>query len=211
MIELNFFIKHLLNKLLCIAYNKPLPVLTNHEKDLLSEFRASFFELPVITKTDLLPSEAVWINYLNRLRQLVLNQEPREFLRWSPVAETMFIVFARFIFTELKYLKSCPNWNTRWRAAIKESSIGNPVLYLFYKSSSGNLIQHAYHLAQFEEKTGSEVHDMKYVLEFGGGYGSMCRLFFNLGFSGKYIIFDFPAFNALQSYYLKSIGIFRYV
>jgi hypothetical protein len=33
----------------------------------------------------------------------------------------------------------------------------------------------------------------------------MCRLFYNLGFKGKYIIFDLPPFSALQKFYLKTI------
>ncbi len=45
------------------------------------------------------------------------------------------------------------------------------------------------------------------ILEFGGGYGSMCRLAHNLGFRGDYIIYDFPEFCALQTFFLKSIGL----
>ena len=35
----------------------------------------------------------------------------------------------------------------------------------------------------------------------------MCRLFYNLGFRGKYIIFDLAPFAALQRYYLQATGI----
>jgi hypothetical protein len=45
------------------------------------------------------------------------------------------------------------------------------------------------------------------VFEFGGGYGSLCRLFFRLGFRGRYVIFDLPHFSALQQYFLSSIEI----
>jgi hypothetical protein len=34
----------------------------------------------------------------------------------------------------------------------------------------------------------------------------MCRLFHNLGFRGRYVIFDLPPFSALQRYYLKASG-----
>src|SRR5438105_15465751 len=34
----------------------------------------------------------------------------------------------------------------------------------------------------------------------------MCRLFHNLGFRGRYLIFDLPAFSALQRFFLRSIG-----
>jgi hypothetical protein len=106
----------------------------------------------------------------------------------------------------MKYLKQHHEWNTRWRSAINEISVGNPIPYIFYPASSGNLIHHAYHVAQFEEKTKYKIQDMEFVFEFGGGYGSMCRLFHNLGFRGKYVIFDLPSFSALQTYYLKTGG-----
>jgi hypothetical protein len=48
---------------------------------------------------------------------------------------------------------------------------------------------------------------MQFVFEFGGGYGSMCRLLHNLGFRGRYLIFDLPAFSRLQRYFLSSIGV----
>jgi hypothetical protein len=35
----------------------------------------------------------------------------------------------------------------------------------------------------------------------------MCRLFFNLGFRGRYIIFDLPPFSGLQVYFLKTLGL----
>jgi hypothetical protein len=34
----------------------------------------------------------------------------------------------------------------------------------------------------------------------------MCRLLHNLGFRGRYILFDFPAFSALQRFFLGTIG-----
>jgi hypothetical protein len=48
---------------------------------------------------------------------------------------------------------------------------------------------------------------MNYIFEFGGGYGTMCKLFHNLGFRGKYLIFDLPVFSALQTFYLKAAGL----
>lgn len=45
------------------------------------------------------------------------------------------------------------------------------------------------------------------VLEFGGGYGSLCRGFHRCGFKGKYMIFYFPHFSTLQRFFLGSAGI----
>jgi hypothetical protein len=44
------------------------------------------------------------------------------------------------------------------------------------------------------------------IVEFGGGYGSLCRIVHKLGFKGKYIVFDLPEFVALQKFYLGSLA-----
>jgi hypothetical protein len=200
-------LRAIVKKLFGLVFDRPLPLPSSEEKAFLSELQTAFRELPVLETTNALPSEAAWLSYMNRLRELVLNQDPREFLRWDIVAQTLFVSSARYISTELKYLKHRPDWNTRWRTAIKESSVGHPFPCVFYPASSGNLIHHAYHVAQFEEKTKVQVHNMDCVFEFGGGYGSMCRLFYNLGFRGRYIIFDLASLSALQRYFLRTLGL----
>ena len=182
------------------------PQLSGQEQVFLLELKESFRAMPVMDTGDGLLSQRQWAKHMNRLRELVLSANPREFLRWDVVSSTMFVSRAAYIRTELRYLRCCPDWDARWRAAIKESRVGHPRLYIFYPPSSENLIHHAYHLAQFEQKTQRPVDRMNYVLEFGGGYGSMCRLFYNLGFCGKYVIFDLPPFSALQRYYLQTQG-----
>lgn len=189
------------------AFDRPLRPATSADEALASELRAAFRRLPVADTTNALPSEQRWLSHMNRLRTLVLDQDPRAFLRWDVVTATMFVGSPRYVLTELRHLKRRADWGTRWRAALRESRAGHPPPFLFYPASSGNLIHHAYHLAQFEEKTGVRAQELDFVLEFGGGYGSMCRLFHNLGFRGNYVILDLPAFSALQIYYLKSLGL----
>ena len=113
----------------------------------------------------------------------------------------------KYIITELDHLRRKPDWNKRWREAIVEVAVGHPTVFKKYPRSSGNLIHHAYHISEFEEKTGVKVDNVDLVFEFGGGYGSMCRLFHNLHFNGRYVIFDFPHLTSLQTYFLRSIGI----
>lgn len=119
----------------------------------------------------------------------------------------MFAEAEPYISQALRYLQGLPDWKIRWRPALRESRVGCPRPYFRFPLTSANLINHGFHLANFEEKTRTKVNDHEYILEFGGGYGSMCRLCYNLGFNGKYIIFDLPQFSALQIYYLKCLGI----
>jgi hypothetical protein len=119
----------------------------------------------------------------------------------------MVVGNAEFVRDELNYLKDLPDWKSRWEKALEESPVGNPTLYNDFPSSSGNLIHQAYHLAQFENKTGMDISHAKIVFEFGGGYGSMCRLVHGLNFKGRYVIFDLPPFSALQRFFLNMNGI----
>ncbi len=186
---------------------KPLQPPGTFEIQNIAELQEIFRAMPLFETDGYTASEAIWRSNMNRLRELILTHDVRKFLRWDVITKTMFIDTASYIFKELNYLKHHSAWHTRWSAALKESPAGFSRPYAFYPVSSGNLIHHSYHLAQFEEKTQSQVHNLEYVFEFGGGYGSMCRLFYNLGFRGKYIIFDLPPFSALQEYYLKTLGI----
>src|SRR5689334_1848175 len=160
-------LKRLLGKLLAIVVDKPLPPASPHELALLEELREAFSLTAPLNTADVPASQAIWLNNLNRLRELVIEDDPREFLRWDVVQDSMFVTTAPYVTKELVALKRNPLWNSRWRKALQESPAGHPVPYPFFPKTSGNLIHHAYHLAQFEEKTGLAVNDMDSVLEFG--------------------------------------------
>lgn len=152
------------------------------------------------------PVGTSWADHMSTLRGLILNDDPRKFLRWDVIRYTMFVENSVYGFRELLHLFR-GDWKGRWRQAIQESPTGHPAPFYLYPSSSGNLIHQAYHLRLFEDTTGIGIDGMGIVLEFGGGYGSMCRLVHRLGFKGQYIIFDLPEFSALQRFFLKGVGV----
>jgi len=200
-------LRKIVQKISIFINDKPLPPVRDDELRLIDELKDSFSKLSLPEKTTGLHSEMQWFQNMKRLKELVLTGNPREFLRWDVIKKTMFVASAKYIPVELKYLKERENWVTRWESAINESCAGHPPPYAFYPKSSGNLIHQAYHLAVFEANTEENVLDIDLVVEFGGGYGSMCRLFFNLGYKGKYIIYDLEPFSFLQKFYLKLINI----
>lgn len=149
---------------------------------------------------------AEWTQNRRRLRELVGRDDPRRFLQWDVVRETMFVGNARLIPTELACLRASKDWR-RWRRVLREDVAGLPDRCRFYLPSSGNLIHHAYSLCRFEQAVGRPIAQFQSILEFGGGYGSFCRLAHRLGFKGQYVIFDLPEFSALQEYFLESVGV----
>ncbi|MBI2471666.1 MAG: glycosyltransferase [Planctomycetes bacterium] len=182
---------------------------SSNGQQLIAELRESISELMASTQINTV-SHSIrkeWVSNQEKLMQLIMNEDPRYFLNWDIIIKTMFVGNAPCADVEYAYLKNSPDWNHRWQKAIEEIQFGQPVPYTKNPFSSPNLVHHAYHLAQLEEKADVAVQNLDTIIEYGGGYGSMCRLAYNLGFRGTYIIIDLPAFSALQRYFLKSIGL----
>lgn len=184
---------------------------TPGEQGLIEELRARIKELNELKdindaagaeKGALKPDNA-WEEFRADLRRAILDDDPRDFTSWRTVKGTMFHEARP---DEFEFLKALPDWD-RWAKALAETEAGNPRPYWAFTKSSGNLVHQAYHLAQLYVRGGRPVDELKQIVEFGGGYGSMCRLIRRLGFKGRYVIFDLPEFSALQEYYLKSAGV----
>lgn len=169
---------------------------------LVNELRSKIKQLPEPEAAGQSEAERTWVRNRNRLRQLILEDDVSNFLNWDVIKQTMFYEPPVL---ELEFLQKLPNWN-KWEKAIRESRVGKSKPYPGYSESSGNLIHQAYNLAQLVCTTGCAIEDMSQIIDFGGGYGCMCRLVHQLGFKGRYIIFDLPELLALQEYYLKSVG-----
>lgn len=157
-------------------------------------------DLPVI-------ADDLWIQKRARLRQLLLERDPSDFLRWDVIRTTMVKRGRAPVVHELRHLRRRPDWSARWRPALRESTIGRPRPFHLYPRSSGNLIHQAYHLCRFEEATGLALSTVPLIVEFGGGYGRMCGLLHRLGFSGTYVIFDLPEVSVLQRFFLRHLDI----
>jgi hypothetical protein len=188
-------------------HDRPLPAATPRDEALVTELRRRIEALGPPPAGDGQPSEHVWRRFIEQFRDAVGREDPRAFLRWPMIAKAMFVSNQPYLWMELLSLRSRRDWRPRWRPALRESPIGHPVPFWALPWSSGNLIHHAYHLSQFEARTGRRAERFPAVFEFGGGYGSMCRLFHQLGFSGRYVIYDLPQFSALQAFYLGSLGL----
>ncbi len=153
------------------------------------------------------PPVTFWGAKRTRLRKLIAFSDPRAFLTWSALAETMFPEpYARFALIELRDLRKSGNWAV-WRRAIRERAIGLPFPCFYDPLTSSNAIHHGYHLHRLQAETGVQVSDFGLILELGGGYGSLCRIAHGRRFAGRYVLYDLPELCALQRYYLDSLGI----
>jgi hypothetical protein len=125
------------------------------------------------------------------------------FLR-QPFIQKMFFTHNRlFIYNELRELREDKNNCSRWENLLKEDAVGDPIRYFLYLKSSGNRIRQVYHLKKFTDYAGINVKSIKNIIEVGGGYGCMARIFSKINRSCNYLIFDTEEVNYLQYYYLK--------
>ena len=145
-----------------------------------------------------------WRGFSLRLRNYIRCFDPRRFLRWHVIRQTMFM--ARAWPECIDALKADSEWGNIWQPVIKEDSFGDPIPDPTLPESSGNRIVHAYHLLQLKKSTDISFKDLDTIVEFGGGYGNMCRLLRRLGFKGTYILYDLPEFISLQKFYLNGVG-----
>ena len=196
-----------LKKLLLRCFEMKMPVASERDLRLADELRQALRHNAV----PLGGAEAAdtWVGFSEELCQHMETSDPREFLQCPVVRKSMFVSNPRYIADELRFLRARSDWADRWRPGLRESAVGRPRPYPRFPRSSGNLIHHAYSLARFEAFAGIKAADIGLVYEFGGGYGSMARLFHQMGFAGNYLIQDLPAFSALQRFYLGSLGYYH--
>jgi hypothetical protein len=147
--------------------------------------------------------KAAWENLLQEAR----SSDPRYFMRWPTIAGTMVNRTTPFSLDVYRRLRHARDWRTVWKPAISRPPFGHGPRFLPYFRTDANTVMHAGHLLHFAAITGRSWLDHDVIVEFGGGYGSMCRLVRRLGFKGRYVIFDLRPILALQRYYLALHGI----
>ena len=147
-------VNYIFNKPRYRKYYKPLGPPTLREQKLIDDLKKTFEKLSIEDATGYSQPERIWKQNINSLRDLVLTDNPREFLRWDVILETMFVGNEDYVVKELDHLRGKPDWVERWEKAIEEVETGFPIPFNRYPRSSGNLIHQAYHLYQLEDKTG---------------------------------------------------------
>jgi hypothetical protein len=143
------------------------------------------------------------INFNNKISKLLKSQNLKNFLRQNFVQKMCFVQNRLFIFSELKELKKSKKWKF-YNKLLTEGDIGNPIRYFLYLKSSGNIINHVYHLSVLENELNINLaNEVRNVYEFGSGYGCMARIFSKINKKIKYVCFDTQFVNLLQYYFLK--------
>lgn len=125
-----------------------------------------------------------------------------DFLKHPIIRRTMFLDFGgRLQANELDFLRTkfSPK---KLKTLLKESPFGQPTITNFPFQTSHNSIHHLYHLAKFSEAASIDLTNIKKVVEWGGGYGNLARIFYKFNPELTYTLIDLPIFAFIQATYL---------
>ncbi len=148
---------------------------------------------------------AEWSGHCTDLASYILHDNPRRFLQWPVILDTMNVRGPDYIEAEFYHLRA-HGWRN-WKHVLQESAVGGNDPYWLYPWTSPNSVHHCYHLARFMEATAVDIGSFARVFEYGGGYGNLCRVTRASGFQKEYVITDLPQFIALQRFYLCGVGV----
>ena len=144
----------------------------------------------------------MWVDARRQITHLVQKGVPYNFLR-HPTIQTMFVRtgFGEPQQYELGYLKRAERWISCLR--YKEAQVGDPIIDCSELRMSANSLGMLYYFSRITEELGKE--SLNSVIEFGGGYGSLSRVFLNLlPKTPTYVIVDLPEMLALQYVFLHT-------
>ena len=145
-----------------------------------------------------------WARRNLELEQFLLPDPPPDFLRHPAIAFQMF-VGSRYLAHEAPYVLA----RLHDAAMASEDPVGEPPRTLLDGDllTSSNTVHHLHHLLRYEEETGRRLSESSVVVvEWGGGYGNLAKLYRRLhGGSPTYVLIDTPTFAAVQWLYLASI------
>jgi hypothetical protein len=146
----------------------------------------------------------LWLEAQPIFARLVREGVPYDFLQ-HPVVRGMFVRtgFAKPQEYELEYLRRSNEKIWALTKMYRESSVGGPVFDCSELGISVNSLGMLYYFARITEHLNNG--PLNSIIEFGGGYGSLCRVFLELlPKAPTYMIVDLPEMLAIQYVFLKA-------
>ena len=130
--------------------------------------------------------QSQWDKNATELRTLLADQPIEDFKKWGIVKKTVAVGQPKWIKGEVEAIAG-----SRWFEHCEDTTD----------------YHQAYHLVRFEELTGIDPRAFGRVVEIGGGYGAMARLWRKVGWNRPYTIIDIPEMQKLQEHYLDGLDV----
>lgn len=176
---------------------------TKKFKNIYEQERKEYYELKKEDIRGFVMSE--WLDNVKKIERYFLNNFSSKFLHNRLIRNTMFVAADGFFQkVELNFLESRMGKDVL-AGLLRENKLGAPLITSKKYNTSTNTIHHLYHLKKFETESKVSLSSFSSVVEFGGGYGNLSRIFKKINPGATYIIIDLPVFSFIQSVYLKTI------
>ena len=143
-----------------------------------------------------------WYDLYNEICIDFNKYQTSDFCNFPSIKVTMFFNDLKVALNEIGLIKKY-NFFKNTDKIIKENNIGNPKKYNQLDRSSANLIHHFYHINFFIKIFGHLKSNN--IIEFGSGYGSMCRIVSRCYKLDNYYLIDNPVFLHLSKYFLENV------
>jgi len=140
-----------------------------------------------------------WLAY-----QSMINENDSEFLSQSAVQGTMFQSDTTLFLREFDYIKE---YNSEYLELMQDpTDYGSPLVFEIDNNTyNPNDIHHLYHICRYEKSIGRPDQKID-ILEWGGGYGNMCKVLHMIyqDLIESYTIIDLPKFSRLAKNYVEN-------
>jgi hypothetical protein len=149
-------------------------------------------------------SAYAWSIWEREILEAFRDGVPERFLAHPRLRNTMVLEGASRVARRVEVVLAAFG-QERGRDLLREDAVGRPHVAESTYLTSANRAHHACHLASYRLRTGRDPWSCSSVLEWGGGYGNMARLFRRLAPGITYTIVDLAPLLALQWVYLASL------
>lgn len=150
---------------------------------------------------------SVWKTYEEELEKVLLPYPKFSFLQDASIIRGMVATGrGKWLEAVLKPIEKKFTFPVL-KKILREDCIGQPLLCNEKYLTSHNTIEHIRHLSNYSKFSKNNIYKFETIIDWGGGYGSMAKLFWRLLDNKKmtYVIVDLPIVCCLQWLYLSVI------
>lgn len=146
-----------------------------------------------------------WDGEAEKLEAAFLPEPPADFLRNPTLRWAMVVNDPGLLDLEMPGLEAAHS-SEHLLAVLEEDVVGGQVLNVARYHTSLNSVHHAYHIHRFTQATGCDLASVGTVVEWGGGYGDLAKLFLRWARAEvTYVMVDIPLMSAVQWLYLSCV------
>lgn len=147
-----------------------------------------------------------WRDENKKLENVLLPYPPFSFLHNSVIMKEMVVTAGgKRLEHQIDFLESIFSY-TKLKKLLEEDYLGKPLILNRKYLTSHNSVHQLFHISKYLETTNCNLNIIKTVIEWGGGYGCLAKIFRRLVPQPMtYILVDTPLFCCLQWLYLSVI------